>query len=171
MKIKAATLRKVLTVDLALFLTLFFTSLLAPIFGSQAVTGPLVNAALFLGTVFLGIRGAIWIAVFPSIIAFAVGFLPFVMFPLIPFIITGNVILVLTFNRFRKNFWGGVIVSSFLKFLFLFSSTFVIVNYIAEGVIPSQAAMMMSWPQFVTALVGGLIAYAIISILKKTEIE
>ncbi len=144
----------------------FFTSLvmifmvtLVPFTGSQFVTGPIVNAILFLSVLFLGIRVAILIAIVPSIIALFTGLLPFLLAPMIPFIITGNIILVLTFNNFKDSFLKGVLIASFLKFLFLFISGLLIIN---EVIIAS----MMGWAQLFTALTGGIIAYILYRLLK-----
>lgn len=169
MRIRELVFKKILTMEMAIFLTLFFFAFFLPVFGSQPVTGPLINAALFLAVIFLGVRDAVWIGVFPSIIALFVGFLPMIMAPFIPFIITGNIVLVLSFNYFNDNFWKGVIISSFLKFLVIAISSFIFINYVAGGGVPSQVAVMMSWPQFLTALLGGGIAYLILILLKKSD--
>ncbi len=162
MKIKTITLRKVLTFEMACFAVLFSGVLFAPLVGVQAITGPLVNAVLFLAVIFTGVQGAVVIAFFPSVVALVSGFLPAVIAPMIPFIITGNVILVLVFNRFQKSFWSGIIFASFSKFLFLAFSSLVIFNLVANETLARQATVMMSWTQLLTALVGGLMAYIVI---------
>ncbi len=159
MKIKTISLKKVLTFEMACFAVLFSGVLFAPLVGVQAITGPLVNAALFLAVIFTGVQGAILIAFFPSVVALVSGFLPAVMAPMIPFIVTGNIILVLVFNHFQENFWKGVVFASFSKFLFLSLSSFAVVNLIANETFARQATVMMSWSQLATALVGGLVAY------------
>ncbi len=169
MKVRELVSKKILTTELAVFLSLFFFVFFLPVFGSQAVTGPMVNAALFLAVIFLGAKSAVWLGVFPSIIALFVGFLPIVMAPFIPFIIAGNVLLVFSFNYFMENFWKGVFIASFLKFLVISLSSFVFINYISSGGVPSQVAIMMSWPQFLTALSGGGIAYLVLIFLRKKE--
>ncbi len=171
MKNKIIALKKVLTFEMACFTVLFSGVLFAPLVGVQAITGPLVNAALFLAVIFTGVQGAILIAFFPSVVAFASGLLPVVMAPMIPFIITGNVILVLVFNHFQKSFWQGVVVASFSKFLFLSLSFFIVVNLIANEAFSRQAIVMMSWPQLATALVGGLIAYVVLGFFRERKEE
>ncbi len=166
MRIKEIALEKILSKEMVMFLTLSIVSIFAPFFGAQAVTGPLVNATLFLTVIFLGVKGAVLIAVFPSIVALAVGFLPFIMAPFVPFIITGNIVLVIIFNYFYKNFWKGVILSSFFKFLFLLASAHVVSNFLLSGKIATQITTIMSWPQFATALVGGVIAYFVLQMFQ-----
>ncbi len=169
MKTKTIALKKILTAEMAYFAVLFSAVLFAPLIGVQAITGPLVNAALFLAVIFTGVQGAVLIALFPSIVALSVGLLPAVMAPMIPFIMVGNVILILIFNRFRQKFWEGVFLASFFKFLFLFSSSFVVVNLIVGEAVAQRAAAVMSWPQLATALAGGLIAYFVLFLFKNRK--
>ena len=122
MKIDAITLKKILTKEIVFFSLFSSIIIFSPFFGAQAVTGSLVNAVLFLTTILLGVKSAVILAVFPSIIALAVGFLPITIAPFIPFIITGNVILVIVFDKLQSNYWRGVVLASFLKFGFLFTT-------------------------------------------------
>ena len=167
MKTKTTTLEKVLTGEMACFALFFSVALFAPVIGLQAVTGPLVNAILFLAVILIGLREAVLIALLPSVVAVSVGLLPAVMIPMVPLIIIGNVILVVVFNYFHKDFWKGVLLAAYFKFLFLFASSIVVTNFFTTGVVAQQASVMMSWPQLATALAGGLIAYALLSLSKK----
>jgi len=75
----------------------------APIFFSQPITGSLVNMALFLAAWIYGIKKeSLFIAFGPSLIAFLQGQLPFVMAPMIPFIILGNITLMTSFLLINK---------------------------------------------------------------------
>ncbi len=159
MKSKIITLKKILTVETVYFISLFFISFLAPFSGSQAVAGPLVNASLFLAVIFIGVRGALLIALFPSVIALFSGILPIALAPMIPLIILSNVILVLVFNLFSTNFWKGVFLASFTKFVFLFLGGLVVANFVLSGPVALRMVSLMSWTQLVTALGGGVIAY------------
>ncbi len=170
MRIDSLILKKVITKDLAFFVLLSFVAIFAPFFNLQAVTGPLVNATLFLATIFLGVKSAVFFAIFPSIIALAIGLLPLPLAPFIPFIVTGNIILVLVFNRIQDNYWLGVVLSSFLKFAFLFLISYAVSNFIFSPVATKILVNLMSWPQFATALTGGLIAYFFINLFKKTNV-
>jgi len=65
----------------------------------------------------LGVDFAILIGLIPSVIALGVGLLPAVLVPMVPFIMISNTLLVVCFAYLRKkNYWLGVVVSSFLKF-------------------------------------------------------
>jgi riboflavin transporter len=170
MKAKTIVIKKIITNELTFFVVLFFTAFLAPFFGSQAVSGPLVNATLFLATIFLGLKSAIFIAVFPSIIAISVGILPLPLVPFIPFIMIGNIILIFVFNSLLKDYWLGVFTASFLKFMFLFISSQVVANFLFQGPLAKQILTMMSWPQFATAMAGGVIAYVVLQFLRSCDI-
>ena len=99
------------------------------------------------------------VGLLPSLVALASGLLPASLAPMVPFIMVGNAILILTFNFFKKrNFWLSVGIASFLKFLFLFSTSSIVINLLLEKEVAQRAALMMSWPQLVTALVGGALA-------------
>lgn len=141
---------------------------IAPLFHNQPITGPIVNAALFLGVIFVGAQNAVLIGLIPSLIALSVGLLPSPLAPMVPFIMLSNTILILAFGYLReKNFWLGVVSASILKFLFLYSTSFVVVNLIAQKPIAEKAAQMLSLPQLLTALAGGIIAFLVLKILKK----
>jgi riboflavin transporter len=166
MKIRSEALEKITTKELALFSLFSSLIILFPFFGSQAVTGPVVNATLFLAVIFLGIRSAVLLSIFPSIIALAVGFLPLPIAPFIPFIVIGNVIMVSVFYRFQDNYWVSVFLASFSKFLFLYISSFFVSKVLFTEIASKMIVTIMSWPQLATALSGGLIAYFIIMLIK-----
>ncbi|MCX7778925.1 MAG: iron hydrogenase [Patescibacteria group bacterium] len=167
-KIKNLILEKEKILTLVQFVIFLSLSILAPLFKIQFITGPIVNALLFLATVLLGSSSALLVGLLPSLISLSIGLLPFVLAPMIPFIMIGNAILVVTFNLFfRKNYWLGVVTASFLKFLFLFLSSQILVNFFLKNPLAVKVASMMGWPQFVTALTGGFIAYLFLKFLKK----
>ena len=142
------------------FAILIGVATIAPLLGQQAISGPIVNATLFISTIFLGVRAGILIGLLPSIIALSAGLLPLALTPMIPFIMIGNVILVLSFDFLKnKNYWLRVITASALKFIFLFSTSSIVINLILKTEIANRVAVIMSWPQFLTAIAGGTIAY------------
>lgn len=150
------------------FLSLLGLSVLLPFFHFQLVTGPLVNALLFIAVVVLGWRKAVYIAFFPSVVAFAVGLLPLVMGPMIPFIIISNIILIMIFHAlWRKNYWLGVGVASVAKFIFLFGSAQIMFNLILKKDLAGPMASVFSWPQLYTALLGGVVAYIFLKFVKR----
>lgn len=151
----------------ALFLAI---SMAAPFLKQQFIAGPIVNAVLFISTVVLGAGAGALIAFLPSMISVFTGLLPLPLLPMVPYIIMGNVILVLIFGSLRKkNFWLGVLSASVLKFIFLFLASSFIVNLFIKESLPPKIIAMMAWPQLITALAGGIIAWAFLEKFKKLK--
>ena len=59
----------------------------------------------------------------------------------------------------------GIIIASFVKYLILFTA----VSYIVD--VPDKIAKVMSFPQIITALSGGIIAMLVYKALWVTGIE
>jgi hypothetical protein len=140
----------------------------------QWVTGPIVNAILIIVLMIIGIRSALVLCLVPSLMALAGGLLPAILAPAVPFIMLGNVIFVLTVDRFynytknaQTGYWLGVIAAAGLKFLFLLFSVNFITALLFRQELAAKIVQMMSWPQFATALAGGLIAWAVLKWLKR----
>ena len=138
---------------------------------NQFITGPLINAALIVGVVTLGTGPAIAIGLVPSVVALSSGLLPIPLAPMIPFIMISNTILVLVFASLRKmNFWTGIGSAALVKYLFLYLTSSVVMGLITQQPIAQKAgALMMSWPQLATALVGGVIAWGVLRIVKSSK--
>ncbi len=167
-------LKKIISKDLISKLSvsaaLIIIGVLAPLIKQQMIAGPIVNACLFIGAALLGSGNAVLIGLMPSLIALSIGLLPAVLAPMIPFIMTGNAILILVFSRLKeKNYWLAVFLASIAKFAFLFGASFIVSNLIIKKEIAVKAASMMSWPQLATALLGAVIAYSIIILRNKYE--
>ncbi len=150
------------------FTVLLGISIAAPFFHFQAVTGTIVNATLIIAAVILGKKEAIAIGIFPSIISIITGLLIPAVIPLVPFIILGNIILILTFSFLKKNnYWKGIIWGSVSKFLFLYLAGFAVAKIFESSVLAKIAMSMFSWQQLLTALSGGIVAYAALRVIKK----
>lgn len=160
-------LKKTAIITLVQFIFLLALATLAPLLGHQSLTGSLVNAVLFIATVILGAQAALLIGLMPSLIALSTGLLPAILAPMIPFIMTANAILVTTFNFVRKkNYWLAVLLASIFKFFFLALSSSLVIELLAKKEIAQNVALMMSWPQLITALSGGVLAYFFLKIIK-----
>lgn len=150
------------------FAVLVGVATMAPVLHYQPITGPLVNATLFIAAAYLGPQTAILVGLFPSLIALSLGLLPPILAPMIPFIMFGNAILIITATYMSgKNYWLKVALAGSLKFLFLFGTSFIVVNYLVESQVAQNIALLMSWPQLLTALAGGIIAFPVIKLMKK----
>jgi hypothetical protein len=169
---KILAIRRELAADLVMFVLLLCIAIVAPLIRQQAITGTIVNAVLFVSAVSLGIRGAVLIALVPSIFSLSVGLLPALLAPMVPFIMIGNIILILVFDFLRKrNYWLGIVSGSFLKFIFLASVSSVVINLLLKKEIAPQVATMMSWPQLLTALAGGAVAYLVLRGLNRSDVK
>ncbi len=134
----------------------------------QWITGPTVNGILFIATVMLGPTQALILGLIPSSIALGAGLLPLPLAPMVPFIMMSNVILVMVFNHlYKTNYFIAVGVSAFAKFIFLSLTVRWVMDKLLDGGLVSKLAVMMSWPQLYTALIGGVIAYTFLKSLKK----
>jgi hypothetical protein len=159
-KILSLPVSKILFWKVALFASFVGIASLAPILRQQLITGSIVNAMLLISLILLGRTAAILIGFLPSVISLLLGFLPLVLAPFLPFIIAGNIILVLVVESLRKkNYWLAMVSGGFLKFIFLAVSSSIIINLFIKSPIAKQLAFMMSWPQMFTAIFGGVLAY------------
>jgi hypothetical protein len=129
----------------------------------QLFTGTLVNAALLGAVVLLGLRAAVSIGILPSLFAVMSGQLPAPLAALVPVIMVGNALLVVAFHVLRRRgWWLGVAAAAVLKSCWLFGATSLLAastGLLAAPAVP-VALTIMGWPQLVTALSGGAIAYA-----------
>ncbi|MFH1610626.1 MAG: iron hydrogenase [Patescibacteria group bacterium] len=175
---KTAILIKPNVVYLTKFTLLLAIATFAPFIGfhSQWITGPLVNAALILSVYMVGARGALLIGMLPSTIALSTGLLPAMLAPMIPFIIISNSLLILVVDfiykkslikNFNVNYATGLVVASGVKSLFLFLTSSVVVGLLIKQELAVKVATMMSYPQFITAIIGGIIVFGFLKILKK----
>jgi hypothetical protein len=154
-----------------IILALIAVAVAAPLFiKQQLITGTIINATLIIGTVILSTRDGLLIGLIPSSIALATGLLSPVLAPMVPFIIVGNAILVLSFAYIQKlNFWVGIAVGAILKFAFLYLTSTVVIGLLIDKQVATAVAQMMSWPQLFTALAGGLLAFGYLKLTGKLK--
>ena len=127
----------------------------------QPLTGPLVNMVLYLAAILIGIWSGIFIGIFTPVIAFVRGILPPPLAPMIPFIALGNGVLVILFAIIKKkNIYLAIGIASLIKFLILASA----VRFLVA--VPDPVAQMMTFPQLLTALGGGVLALLVHKALK-----
>ena len=132
-------------------------------FHSQWVTGPVINATLLIAAVLVGPTEAVLLGLMPSTIALLAGLLPLPLAPMVPFIMIGNAVLVMVFHSLKtKNLVAALGAAAFLKFAFLHGSVVFLVSRLLDSGLTAKLAVMMSWPQLITAIVGGMIAYPIV---------
>lgn len=168
MHLSTLALNKTQITSFAYFTALLGVSLIAPLFHFQLITGTIVNACLFIATSLLGVQAGIMLGLLPSLVALSIGTLPTPLAPMIPFIMASNAIMVVVFASVRHmSDTIAVILSSVLKFLFLFSTSYIVIHLISQKPIAQKAAAMMGLPQLATALLGGVITFAFLRFYKK----
>lgn len=157
---------------------LLVLALLVPSLGlPQAITGPLVNALLILTVETAGLGAALAIAMVTPLAALLRGVLPLPLMVMIPFIVLGNAMLAGVYNALRtRNRWLALAAGAVVKFLLLFAAVTWLVarplHLVLDGAaqpvaLPVSLIQMMAWPQFVTALTGGLIAFGVLGLVKR----
>lgn len=148
----------------------------------QFVTGSCVNAVLAVTVLFAGLSSGITVAVISPILAFLLNIAPQIL--TVPAIMVGNTVFVVLLHfladRTGKNIGKQVaawLIAAVAKFAALY---FIVVKIIcgvmAESLLASGAMKepmlkalpaTFSWPQLVTALIGGAVALAIVPVLRK----
>ena len=137
------------------------------------LAGPFVNAVLIIGVYLCNATYGSLLAIVTPITAAATGQLAAPMVPFVPFIIIGNLLLIIPIailkNKGKIYSYIGFFIGVIIKFLFLtFASRKLI--YVFGMTFPKKVsvklATIMSIPQLTTALIGGIIALIIIKLLK-----
>ncbi|MDK2856601.1 MAG: hypothetical protein PWQ86_1814 [Bacillota bacterium] len=133
---------------------------------SVFVVGSLVNAALVVAAGVVGIGGGVIISVVAPVVAFLQGHLPPVP-PMIPIVAAGNAAIVVGFALFRKkNPYLGVAVGAVVKAAFLYLAVRLLFTLITlKPPIIKALSFSFSWPQLVTALIGGVLAVEVLKLL------
>jgi len=173
--IREKTLARVNVKTLSYFIVLSSVAMFVPFFiHLQWLTGPMVNAILVITLFMVGIRSALLLCMIPSLMALSGGLIPPVLAPAIPFIMISNAIFVLLVDYFYNNtkdntkgFFLGTIAGAFLKFIFLFWSVGIVADLLLKQELAPKIAQLFSFTQFLTALLGGLIAWAFLKFLKR----
>ncbi len=133
---------------------------------NQFIVGPLVNACLIVAATYTGLTGGAVVAVLSPFGAILTGSV--IPLPFAPFIAVGNFILVLVFFLLKKKPLAGIASGAVLKFGFLLASVNLFVWMMN---IPAKKAVLLiasfSWPQLVTAIIGGLLALLVLKALRK----
>lgn len=151
-------------VKVLLFGLFLAIAILAPIiFHHQFLTGPIVNATLFLSAYFLGPFYAALIGLLPSGVALGSGLLPLVLWPMIGFIMLSNALLVFIFSSLlKRGFWLAAFLSSVAKFIFLYLSSFVVLKWFLGANLSKAVSQMTGSNQLITAFLGAIICFLIL---------
>ncbi len=141
----------------------------------QFVTGSCVNLVLGVSVLVGGLWCGLTVAALSPFFAFLVGIGP-AFLPIVPMVAVGNAVLVVVLwvlLRGKKELCGfsyvAVVAAAAAKFATLF---FLVVKVVLPtlGLAEKQVAMLsasFSWPQLVTALIGGALAVTVVPVIKK----
>ncbi len=141
----------------------------------QFVTGSCVNFVLVAATLVGGLSSGLIVALVSPFLAFMLGIGP-VFIQLVPMVAIGNAVLALIYGLLLKNGknlirWIIAVPSAaLLKFAALYFGIVKLVLPIIPGIKPPQVAAMsatFSWPQLVTALIGGVLASLLVPQIQK----
>lgn len=147
---------------LLLALTLVFQSLRfiipIPIFLSTFLIGSLVNTCLVVAVEVMGVQPALLIVCLAPIVAYFQQLLPLPIF-IIP-VALGNAIYIGIFHIGNKwNSWLRLGVAAASKMVFMYAAFSWLLTLLAIPVkLATGLLLVMSWPQFVTGVVGGILA-------------
>ena len=135
---------------------------------NQFVVGPLVNACLLVAAAYAGLGGGTVVAVLSPFGAILTG--AAMPLPIAPVVAAGNFVFVLLYFLLKKKPVLGVGLGAVLKFLLLWGGVSLLIHLMD---FPADKAAVLiaafSWPQLVTALVGGTIGLAVIRVLVKAQ--
>lgn len=126
----------------------------------QPVTGPVVNALLFIATALIGPLGAILIGICTPVIAFAFGIMPFA--PAVVIIMLGNATLAITYGMMAKRQIIAFGAAALAKFIVMSALVMYIVPSLFGIKVPAKLVAALTTPQLFTALGGAVIAFIVL---------
>ena len=145
---------------------------------SQFVTGSLVNLVLAVTVFICGPVSAITVALLSPFFAFVLGIgTPFLQ--LVPVIAAGNLVYVLLLAFLPRILKGKkllplvIVIAAAFKFLALYFliTKVELPTMVGAGTLPAKKADVFSasfsWPQLITALIGGFLSLGIVPTLRK----
>jgi len=141
----------------------------------QLVTGSCVNAILAVAALVGGLGSGLTVALISPVLAFLLGIAPQ---PLtVPAIMVGNTVYVVLLHLLSAKPMAAWLVAAVSKFAVLYGIVVkLICGVLSEGLLAAgtlKAPMLkalpatFSWPQLVTALIGGAVALLMVPVLKK----
>ncbi|HHU62872.1 MAG TPA: ECF transporter S component [Clostridiales bacterium] len=143
-----------------LFQTLFRAILPEPTV-NVFIVGTLVNAVLLTATASVDIPGGVVVGILTPVIVLLQGHVALIW--MVPIIAAGNCILVIIYGLLAgKNRYLAFITGSVIKFVFLYFGIRLSFRLIMGIPVPFPASFLYSWPQLVTAVLGGIVAMGVI---------
>lgn len=131
----------------------------------QPVTGPVINALLFLATALVGPVSAVLIGLCTPVVAFVFGIMPFA--PAMLIIILGNASLALTYGILAKRQLLAFGAAALVKFAVMSAAVWYIVPGLMGIKVPAKVAATLTTPQLFTALGGAVLAFIILQAMER----
>lgn len=148
----------------------------------QLVTGSLVNAVLAVTVLLVGLSSGVTVAVISPVLAYLLGIAPQIL--TVPAIVAGNTVFVILLHfiagKDGKKLVRQVVawaVAAVAKFATLYAIVVgLICGVLADALLEAgalKASMLkmlsatFSWPQLITALIGGAVALIIVPVIRK----
>jgi riboflavin transporter FmnP len=178
-------LRLIVQTALLIAITIVFQQLrllIGSTLPSTIIIGSLVNLCLIVAAATVGWRGSIFVAVLSPVVAFAQGHLALPL--LIPFVAAGNFVIAVVFELVERHkntqprLWTGAVVAAVAKFALLY--VLIVLLFVPVllpnlglpekqvGAMTAALSVTFSWPQLVTALIGGAVAVPVILRLRRS---
>lgn len=162
---------------IALLITLQWSTAGTQVFAGQYITGSLVNCVLAVAVLLCGLGSGITVAIVSPVCAFLLGIGPKLV-QVIPAIVLGNLVLVMVLcfllGKQSASLWRqgvAALAAAAAKFGMLYLAVVQVVIPALGLTIPEKQAaalqVMFSYPQFVTALIGTIVALLVLPVLRK----
>lgn len=172
---------------LALLLALQWATLATRAFAGQYITGSLVNCVLAVSALTAGLSSGLVIALLSPIFAYLLGIAPQLV--VVPAIMAGNCALVLVLwavGRGDAPMWRkavAVVLAAVCKFVVLYLLVVQVICGVGASFLLGQSffgapvllqpmiqalPLTFSWPQLITALIGGTLGVLVSRIMDKT---
>lgn len=164
-------------VFIALLIALQWLTAGTQVFAGQYIIGTCVNCVLAVAALLGGMWSGIAVALVSPFCAFFLGIGP-KLIQIVPCIALGNAVFVLCLYALLRNrnaaLWRqtvGVVISATAKFAVLYIAVIrIVIPAMGAALAEKQVqtfSVMFSWPQLVTALLGGTAALLILPVLRK----
>jgi len=136
---------------------------------AQPVVGPLVNMVLLLAVITVGPAIACFIGCLTPMAAYGLGIMP--VLPVVPVIILGNLLYVLTFYYLKKiSLLVGVAGAAVTKTALMALAVRLLAKYLIPS-LPLQIITVLTLPQLYSALLGGGMALLVDKYLPQKVIQ
>lgn len=142
----------------------------------QFVTGSCVNLILAIAAVIGGVWSGVAVAVLSPFCAYLLGIGP-AFVQLVPCVALGNAVYAVVFGLLVRRFlhscrypaaYVGMVLAAVLKFAALY---LVLVKLVAPAIVPAAKLPVVTasftWPQLVTAGIGGVLACLLVPVIEK----